>query len=113
MESIVRPALQYVYEVLRMFVQFFRFGVPWLLRVMGFTIQLTGIFSWEVIKKAPVTLKKIADQCTKIAATKDFPTIIIEYLYYAAYGIAFLTMMGEWILLSFLTVFLVRWIFRF
>ncbi len=112
MERIIRPVLNFLYSVFRLIFHFFRYGTVWLLRVLWFTLKMIGLFIFLVVKNIPKALRKIAETCQRVAADHDFPTIIIEYLYYAAYGVAVATILSTWILASFLTVFVVRWIFR-
>lgn len=96
-----------LYFVLRLF----QMVVPWVMRSIGFTINLMWSALASLYVGVPQATKRIADEWVNRAIASGFPTIWDRRLFYTIRILAFLTIVAGWILLSFLTVWIVRWIF--
>ncbi|MBE0649911.1 MAG: hypothetical protein IH595_03620 [Bacteroidales bacterium] len=59
----------------------------------------------------PQATNRIANEWIERAVAAGFPTIWDEKLYYTIRIVAFLTIVVGWVLLSFVTVWIVKWIF--
>jgi hypothetical protein len=59
----------------------------------------------------PKTTEKIADECLDNALAAGWPTIHDRYLYWTVRVVTFVVFVIEWVGFSFVTVFIVRWIF--
>jgi len=85
--------------------------IPWVLRSIGFTLKLmlTAISSLWV--GVPQATHRIADEWIDRAVAAGFPTIWDRKLYYTIRIVAFITIVVGWVLLSFVTVWIVKLIF--
>ena len=98
--------------MVRMTNQIFKWFIPWLLRVVWFTLRFMGSYITAVGRGVPGVVGKITDRTLDLAVEAGFPTQLDRPFFFAAYAAAFLTILAGWILTSFLTVMLVRWIVR-
>jgi hypothetical protein len=98
--------------MVRIITQIFRFFIPWLLRVIWFTLLLIGNSIVSMWKGVPKLVKRISNNLLDRAVAAGFPTEWDRPFYFAACIAAFLTILAGWILTSFLTVLIVRWIIR-
>jgi hypothetical protein len=89
-----------------------RIIVPWILRAAWFTLRLAATALVSLWVGVPNATRRIADAWLGRATLAGFPTEYDTYLYHAVCFVAFLTIVLGWIVLAFLTVFLIRLLFH-
>ncbi len=91
--------------------RFLQIVVPWVLRPIRFVIILMGIAVSSLWVGVPQATHRIADELITRAVAAGFPTIWSDELYYAIRIVAFITIVVGWVILSFVAVWIVKWIF--
>lgn len=91
--------------------RFLQMVIPWVFRSIGFTLNLMWTALSSLWVGVPQALNRIADEWIGRAIASGFPTIWDKKLYYTIKVMAFITIVVGWILLSFFTVWIVKWIF--
>lgn len=92
-------------------VRLLQWFIPWVVRSIGFTINLMWTAIASLWVGVPQATHRIADEWISRAVAAGFPTIWDRKLYYTIRIVAFLTIVVGWILSSFVTVWIVKWIF--
>ncbi len=85
--------------------------VPWVIKPIGGTINLMLGTIASLWVGVPQATHRIADEWIQRAVAAGFPTIWDSKLYYTIRIVAFITIVVGWVLLSFVTVWIVKWIF--
>jgi len=98
--------------MVRITIQIFRFLIPWLLRVAWFTLIFIGISIASIWTGIPTAVRKIANNQLDRAVAAEFPTELDKAFYFTACIVSFLIFVSGWILTSYLTMLIVRWILR-
>ncbi len=89
-----------------------RFFLPWVGRILMFMAGfiLTSVISfWSGV---PSMVERIANEWLDRAVAAGFPTQWDRRLYFTFYYLAFLMVVFGWVILSFITVWIVNLIFR-
>jgi len=88
-----------------------RLATPWIVRVFLVTVMscLTALAGFWI--GVPAAVDKIANEWLDRAVLAGFPTQWDRYLYWVLRVLAFLTIVFGWIVLSFITVFIVKRLF--
>jgi hypothetical protein len=84
-----------------------RISTPWVLRVMWATIKFSLIALASIWSGIPSAADKIATEWQRRAIYAGYPTVWDRQIYFVFYVIALMTIFTGWVILSFITVFIV------
>lgn len=87
-----------------------RFLFPWLLRILWATITLIGTAFASLWIGVPTATRRIAEGWVDQAVKSGFPTELDRTLYFLGRFSSFLVIVAGWIILSYITVWLINWL---
>jgi hypothetical protein len=64
-----------------------------------------------IVRGIPGAVEEMANDWIENASMEGFPNEFDTYLFYAAEAVAVIVIFIGWVLLSYVTVFVIRWIF--
>lgn len=85
-----------------------RFFTPWIARVFMFILGLIATSVISFWGNVPSTVRNIADEWLDRAVKSGFPTQWDRHLYYVLSVLAYAMVVLGWVILSFLTVWIVH-----
>lgn len=85
--------------------------VPWVARSIGRALMWMMISMSAFWVGVPQVTHRMADELIRRATAGGVPTIWDQRLYYLFRTVAFLAILIGWIIQSFITVWIVKWIF--
>jgi len=87
------------------------FILPWLFRVVWSAILLMATTLAAIWSGIPRSVEAIANEWVANATLAGFPTQYDRWLLVAAEAVALIVIFMGWVLLSYLTVFIIWWVF--
>jgi len=97
--------------MMQLTVFFVRLAFPWVRGAILFTLSLMATSALSLWIGVPQAVSRITDDWLDRAIVAGFPTEHDRTLYYIIWVLALSTIVAGWILLAYLTVFIVRLIF--
>lgn len=88
-----------------------RLITPWVVRILIFALMLVLTALGSIRFGIPKTVDVIASDWVQRALNVGFPTLWERNLYFVFLVLAYATVIAGWIVLAFITVFIVKWIF--
>jgi hypothetical protein len=88
-----------------------RFVIPLIFRLILFSLKLALMAFVSIWSGIPQATRRIADEWVIRAAIRKVPSEMETPLYYIFRGLAFLSIVAGWVVLSFLTVWAVNLVF--
>lgn len=88
-----------------------RLILPWIGHVVVFTLHLVLITMASLWVGVPTACRTIADNWTTRAIDGGFPTLYATHLYNVLCVIAFIVILFSWVVFSYITVYIIRYIF--
>ena len=88
-----------------------RLATPWIIGAFMATVWLSFMAVASIWVGVPNAARQIANDWLDRAIRAGWPTKWDRQLYYALLVVAYMTIVAAWVVLSFMTVFIVRLIF--
>ncbi len=98
-------------ELIERTVRMAQLFVPWMARIMWFMVGLIATSLAAFWSGVPKTVNRVADNWLDRAIAAGFPTRWDAALYNVLWIVAFAMIVWGWIILSYLTITVIRWIF--
>lgn len=98
--------------LVRMINNIVRFLFPWVIRGTGWVFRQYILSLASVFTGFPIATRRLADAWVDRAAALDFPTRYIPQLYRWMIIAAWVDLIVAWIISSFITIWLVRLVWR-
>jgi len=100
-----------VVRVIRFIFRGIVFVLPWLFRAAWSAILLMATTLAAIWSGIPGSVEAIASEWLEDATLAGFPTQYDRWLFVAAETVALIVIFMGWVLLSYLTVFIIWWVF--
>lgn len=92
-------------------IRFLQIALPWIVRPFRTALMWLLVSMSAFWVGVPQATDQMADEGMRRATEAGVPTIWSRELYFAIRVVAFLAILVGWIILSFVTVWIVKWLF--
>ncbi len=97
-----------IFSLLRLIL---RLIIPWIIKVLGWMLTLATTSLASIWVGVPMAVTRIAERWVEEANAIGFPERYNGYVYYPSVVVATSTLILGWVILAFITVFLIKLVF--
>ena len=98
-------------RIVQYIIRLIAFILPWLFKIIWAAIMFMATTIAALWSGIPGSVEAIADEWLKDYSVAGYPSRYDVYLHIAADALALIVIFIGWVLLSYLTVFIIWWIF--